>query len=73
MVVTQDVTRSGLVVGPDSEADMNEPADELVKRMQELSDESRAEQVKEVVRDVYAAAQKELDDQRAQAEFEREE
>ncbi|MET7434745.1 MULTISPECIES: hypothetical protein [Streptomyces] len=47
--------------------------DEWVDSVQRLSEESDAKSAKNVVADIYRAAQDELDAQRAQAEFEREE
>ncbi|MEV5172413.1 hypothetical protein AB0L10_15300 [Streptomyces flaveolus] len=47
--------------------------DEWVDSVQRLSEESDAQSAKNVVADIYRAAQDELDAQRAQAEFEREE
>ncbi|MET8562721.1 hypothetical protein ABZV75_19745 [Streptomyces flaveolus] len=47
--------------------------DEWVDSVQRLSRESDAQSAKNVVADIYRAAQDELDAQRAQAEFEREE
>ncbi|MBG7699256.1 hypothetical protein HCJ76_14490 [Streptomyces sp. MC1] len=47
--------------------------DEWVDSVQRLSEESDAKTAKNVVADIYRAAQDELDAQRAQAEFEREE
>ncbi len=47
--------------------------DEWVDSVQRLSGESDAQSAKNVVADIYRAAQDELDAQRAQAEFEREE
>ncbi|MET8538410.1 hypothetical protein ABZV67_43685 [Streptomyces sp. NPDC005065] len=47
--------------------------DEWVESIQGLAGESDAQVVRNVVADIYRTAQDELDAQRAQAEFEREE
>lgn len=52
---------------------MTEPADVWVNRLKDLTGDSSGKQAEEFVHDLYAAAQKELDAQRAQAEYEREE
>ena len=52
---------------------MTESADVWVERVRALTEQSSKQEAEDLVRDVYESAQKELDDQRAQAEFEREE
>ncbi|WP_329140319.1 hypothetical protein OG552_35860 [Streptomyces sp. NBC_01476] len=53
---------------------MSEPSDAWAARLEEqLAEKSDKEEVEGFVRDLYESAQRDLDTQRAQAEFEREE
>jgi hypothetical protein len=52
---------------------MNESADAWVERVRDLPELPSQEEAEALVRKVYESAQKDLDDQRAQAEYEREE
>ncbi|MFC4033209.1 hypothetical protein ACFO3J_17180 [Streptomyces polygonati] len=52
---------------------MTDPMGTWTDRMQELSEELPAETCHRFVRDVYEAAQDDLDEQRAEADFAREE
>ncbi|SEO62653.1 hypothetical protein [Actinacidiphila rubida] len=52
---------------------MEPSARNWVERVQHLPDKPSQQEAEKLVREVYQSAQKELDDQRAQAEFEREE
>ncbi|TXS71540.1 hypothetical protein EAO69_22385 [Streptomyces sp. me109] len=55
------------------EAAMTEPSEKWVDRLKELTGEPPGEKAEKFVHDLYTTAQKDLDAQRAQAEFEREE
>jgi hypothetical protein len=52
---------------------MTESADAWVKRMRDLPESASQAETDALMRKMYDAAQKDLDDQRAQAEYEREE
>ncbi|MFD8425521.1 hypothetical protein [Streptomyces sp. NPDC059466] len=52
---------------------MTEPPDRWVDRLKDLTGDSSGKKAEEFVHDLYTAAQNELDAQRAQAEYEREE
>jgi hypothetical protein len=52
---------------------MSESTDAWVQRVRDLPEPPSQEEAEALVRKVYEAAQKDLDDQRAQAEYEREE
>ena len=52
---------------------MTEFADNWVERVRNLPEKPSQQEAEALIRDVYESAQKDLDDQRAQAEFEREE
>ncbi|MBY8881063.1 hypothetical protein [Actinacidiphila acidipaludis] len=52
---------------------MTESADDWVERVRSLSEKASQQEAESLVRDVYESAQKELDAQRAEAEYEREE
>ncbi|WP_405578102.1 hypothetical protein [Streptomyces sp. NBC_01190] len=52
---------------------MTEPAETWAKQLQDLTGDSDEKSAAEFVRDLYECAQNDLDDQRAQAEYEREE
>jgi hypothetical protein len=52
---------------------MTESADAWVERARDLPEVRSQEETEALVRKVYESAQKDLDDQRAQAEYEREE
>ena len=52
---------------------MKESADTWVERVRSLPAKPSREEAEALIHDVYESAQKDLDDQRAQAEFEREE
>lgn len=52
---------------------MSESPDFWVERLKDLSREPSEEQAKAFVDELYSAAQEDLDTQRAQAEYEREE
>ncbi|MEE4540436.1 hypothetical protein V2S66_00445 [Streptomyces sp. V4-01] len=52
---------------------MTESADAWVKRVRELPEPPSQEEAETMVRSMYESAQRDLDDQRAQAEYEREE
>lgn len=52
---------------------MSEPAEAWVKQMRDLRESSSQDEADALARKMYDAAQKDLDDQRAQAEYEREE
>ncbi|WP_329459806.1 hypothetical protein [Streptomyces sp. NBC_01497] len=52
---------------------MRESTDDWAERVSNLPTKPSRKEATEIVREVYESAQKDLDDQRAQAEFEREE
>ncbi|MFJ4923522.1 hypothetical protein [Streptomyces sp. NPDC088725] len=52
---------------------MSDPRETWTSRLRDLSDEVPPENAERFVNDLYAAAQADLDEQRAQADFEREE
>jgi hypothetical protein len=52
---------------------MSEPYDTWVERLQDVADKGDEERAKKFVRELYDTAQEDLDNERRQAEFEREE
>jgi hypothetical protein len=66
-------TVGGMAISRTWEVVMNEPYDTWVERLWDVAEKGDDERAKKFVRELYEAAQEDLDKKRREAEFEREE